>query len=140
MANIGVLIESGAGGIKETNFGFITAARPRRRHALAFLLMGMPPPQKMPFSLRRTKDHRCFRGAPDFGERPELQSAALQAALQHFEITALIGLSSPTGRDLLARVAAALDAPLVQDCLNIDLNAGTVVKSHFSGVPRPPCG
>ena len=135
MANIGVLIESGTGGIKETNFGVITAARRRAGDTLfAFLLNGDAAAAKDALQAYGVqKIIGVSAAAPDFGERPELQSAALQAALQHFEITALIGLSSPTGRDLLARVAAALDAPLVQDCLNIDLNAGTVVKSHFSG-------
>jgi electron transfer flavoprotein alpha subunit len=42
-------------------------------------------------------------------------------------------MASPKGRDLLARVAAILDAPLVQDCLNIHPADGTVTKSHFSG-------
>ena len=135
MANIGVLIESGAGGVKETNFGVITAARRRDGDTLfAFLLNGDVAAAKDALQAYGVqKIIGVSAAAPDFGERPELQSAAFQAALQHFEITVLIGLSSPTGRDLLARVAAALDAPLVQDCLNIDLNAGTVVKSHFSG-------
>jgi electron transfer flavoprotein alpha subunit len=135
MAHIGVLIESGTGGIKETNFGVITAARRRVGDTLfAFLLDGDADAAKDPLqSYGVQKIIGVSASAPDFGECPELQAAALQAALQHFEITALLGLSSPKGRDLLARVAAALDAPLVQDCLNVDLDAGTVVKSHFSG-------
>jgi electron transfer flavoprotein alpha subunit len=44
-----------------------------------------------------------------------------------------LGLSSAIGRDLLARVAALMDAPLVQDCVGVDLDGRTVTKSHFSG-------
>ncbi len=135
MAHIGVLIESGTGGVKETNFGVITAARRRAGDTLfAFLLDGDADAAKDVLQSYGVQKIIGVSGsAPDFDARPELQSAALQAALQHFEITALFGLSSPKGRDLLARVAAALDAPLVQDCLSVDLDAGTVVKSHFSG-------
>jgi electron transfer flavoprotein alpha subunit len=62
-----------------------------------------------------------------------LQAGALVEAIRHFEITAFLGLSSAKGRDLLARVAALMDAPLVQDCVGVDLAAKTVTKSHFSG-------
>jgi len=64
---------------------------------------------------------------------PELQSVALAEAVKHFEISALLGLNSVRGRDLMARVAALIDAPLVQDCIHIDLSSRTAVKSHFSG-------
>jgi electron transfer flavoprotein alpha subunit len=64
---------------------------------------------------------------------PELQAAALAEAVKHFEIEGLLGLSSAKGRDLLARTAAMMDAPLIQDCIGIDPAAKTVVKSHFSG-------
>jgi electron transfer flavoprotein alpha subunit len=62
-----------------------------------------------------------------------LQAAALADAIEHFDISVLLGLSSAGGRDILARLAALTDAPLVQDCIGIDLAAKTVTKSHFSG-------
>ena len=64
---------------------------------------------------------------------PDLQAGALAAAIDHFEISAFMGLSSARGRDILARLAALMDAPLVQDCIGVDLGAKTVTKSHFSG-------
>ena len=89
MANIGVLIESGTGGIKETNFGVITAARRRAGDTLfAFLLNGDAAAAKDALQAYGVqKIIGVSAAAPDFGERPELQSAALQAALQHFEIS-----------------------------------------------------
>jgi electron transfer flavoprotein alpha subunit len=69
----------------------------------------------------------------DLSSSPNLQAAALVAAIEHFSLTALLGLSSAIGRDLLARVAALMDAPLVQDCVGVDLDGQTVTKSHFSG-------
>jgi len=134
MANIGVLIENGAEGIKETHFGVITAARRKSGGVLfAFLLNGDASAAKPTLEAYGVQKVVGVTAAADFGVRPELQAAALAAAVKHFGINGLLGLSSPRGRDLLARVAAILDAPLVQDCLNVNLEDGTVVKSHFSG-------
>ena len=49
------------------------------------------------------------------------------------DITTLCGLTSAQGKDVLPRIAAALDAPLVMDCLDIDLSAQTAEKSQYSG-------
>jgi electron transfer flavoprotein alpha subunit len=48
-------------------------------------------------------------------------------------VTALLGISSPTGNDLLARAAVALKAPLTLDCIDVDFANKSVKKSHFSG-------
>ena len=48
-------------------------------------------------------------------------------------ITTLCGLTSAQGKDLLPRIAAALDAPLVMDCVDIDLSEQTAKKSQYSG-------
>jgi electron transfer flavoprotein alpha subunit len=135
MADIGILIESGEEGIKETNFGVITAARRKSGGSLfAFLIHGDAAAAKAALETYGIqKVVIVTAAAPDFEARPELQAAALAAATKHFGIAGLLGVASPRGRDLLARAAAILDAPLVQDCLNVNLDDGTVTKSHFSG-------
>jgi electron transfer flavoprotein alpha subunit len=67
------------------------------------------------------------------GWNPAAQAAAVVAAMDHHEITSLLGLTSPTGRDLLPRIAAQLDAPLVMDCVDIDLDTHRVTTSQYSG-------
>ncbi len=135
MANTAILIENGAGGIKETNFGVITAGRRKSGATLfAFLIDGDASASRAvleTYGIQRVVAVTAPR--PEFGARPEMQAAALTAAVRHYEISALLGVASPRSRDLLARVAAILDAPLVQDALNVDLDEGTVTKSHFSG-------
>jgi electron transfer flavoprotein alpha subunit len=135
MANIGILIESGEEGVKQTNFGVITAARRKANGTLfAFLVNGDAPASKAALETYGIqKIVGVSAPAAEFGARPELQAAALAAAVRHFKIAGLLGAASPKGRDLLARVAAVLDAPLVQDCLNVDIEEGIVTKSHFSG-------
>jgi electron transfer flavoprotein alpha subunit len=53
--------------------------------------------------------------------------------MEQFEINSLIGLTSPAGRELLPRIAARLDAPLIMDGVEIDLDAHRVKTSQYSG-------
>jgi electron transfer flavoprotein alpha subunit len=45
----------------------------------------------------------------------------------------MLGTASVAGKDLFARLAAAMDLPLVSDCVALDVAAKTARKSHFSG-------
>ena len=53
--------------------------------------------------------------------------------MNHFKVNTLLGLTSAQGKELLPRIAAALDAPLVMDCIDLNLSDGRVKKSQFSG-------
>ena len=135
MANIGLLIETGEDGVKEANFGVITAARGDDGNELyAFVLDASVEEHKsvlQAYGVQKVIEISAESG--ELASNPDLQAEALGAAINHFDITVFLGLSSAKGRDLLARVAASLDAPLVQDCVGLDLSAKTVTKSHFSG-------
>jgi electron transfer flavoprotein alpha subunit len=135
MSKVGVLIETGEGGVKKANFGVITAARAcADAEIYAFVTDGSADACKE--ALQTYGVQKIVALGADGGDlksSPDLKAAALVETLRHFEITALLGLSSAEGRDLLARTAALLDAPLIQDCIGIDLAAQTVTKSHFSG-------
>ena len=135
MPKVGVLIETGEDGVKEANFGVITAAHGGGDPDIyAFVLDGSANGCKEALqSYGVSKVVALGVEGGDLSSSPDLQAAALVAAIGHFSLTALLGLSSAVGRDLLARTAAAMDAPLVQDCIGVDLTAQTVTKSHFSG-------
>ena len=135
MSNIGILIETGAEGVKEANFGVVTAARGAGNGQIhAFILDANADGCKEALqSYGVGKVVALGADGGDLSSSPDLQAAALVDAIKHFEISAFLGLSSAAGRDLLARVAALMDAPLVQDCMGVDLAAQTVTKSHFSG-------
>jgi electron transfer flavoprotein alpha subunit len=135
MANIGVWVETGAEGIKDAQLGVVTAARRRGGDTIVALVLGADV-STVKEPLQSHGVHKIIgvtAAAPESSADPEMQAAMLAAAVTQFEIEALLGLSSLKGRDLLARAAALLDAPLAQDCLSFDLTDGTVVKSHFSG-------
>jgi electron transfer flavoprotein alpha subunit len=135
MPKVGVLIETGEDGVKEANFGVITAARGGSEADIhAFVLDGSADGSKAVLqSYGVNKVVALGAGGGELSSSPDLQAAALVAAIDHFGLSALLGLSSAIGRDLLARVAALMDAPLAQDCIGVDLAAQTVTKSHFSG-------
>jgi len=135
MSIIGVLIETDDDGVKEANFGVITAARSGGNAEIyAFVLDGNANECKEALqSYGVGKVVALGADSGDLSSSPDLQAAAVAEAIDHFSLTALLGLSSARGRDLLARVAALIDAPLVQDCVGVDLAAQTVTKSHFSG-------
>lgn len=135
MSNIGVLIETGDDGVKEANLGVITAARGGDSHELYAFVVGSSGEScksiLAEYGVQKVIELSAAGG--DLTSNPDLQAAALAEAIDHFDISALLGLSSAGGRDILARLAALIDAPLVQDCIGIDLAAQTVTKSHFSG-------
>jgi electron transfer flavoprotein alpha subunit len=138
MSNIGVLIETGDDGVKEANFGVITAARGDGSNAIYAFVSGTSAEScksiLQEYGVQKVVE--LTAGPPeadDLTSSPDLRAGALADAINHFDITSLLGLSSAGGRDVLARLAALMDAPLVQDCIGIDLAAKTVTKSHFSG-------
>ena len=138
MPRVAVLIETGEDGVKEANFGVITAARGAGNAEIyAFVLNGNPDECKEILQSYGVGKVVALGADPpeadDLSSSPDLQAAAVAEAISHFGITALLGLSSAKGRDLLARVAALMDVALVQDCVGVDLSAQTVTKSHFSG-------
>jgi electron transfer flavoprotein alpha subunit len=135
MKTIGVLIETEAGSVKDTNFGILTAARGQGGDTvIAFLLDG---------SAEGAKDDLGKYGAQkvvqlsadgaDLSASPDLKAGVLAGVIEKYGLDALLGLASAQGRDIFARLAAKLDLPLASDCLAVDMAAGTVTKSHFSG-------
>ena len=129
MPNIGVLIETDKNGIKAANYGLISMARSVGDHTV--------------YALMFNRDGEIYKSdLENYGVRKvlvlngdscDLRASVVAAAMKHFEINALMGLSSARGRDLLARVAGVLGASLALDCTAVNLAEQTVTKSHFSG-------
>ncbi len=135
MKKIGVLIETTENEVKATNFGVITAARGEGDNEIyAFVLNAdadMCKDDLKEYGVRKIVEVSVDGEGLAFS--PDLEAKALAGAMTNYKITALFGLSSATGRDVLARVAAFLDAPLALDCVGVNLAESTVIKSHFSG-------
>jgi len=132
MQPIGLLIEFKDGQVKPANFGMATAARADNRQLVALVVdesVGDAKAALEAYGVTCVVDIRTDSN----GWNPAVHAAAVAAAMQKIGITTLIGLTSPAGRELLPRVAARLDAPLLMDCIDIDLDAHRVKTSQYSG-------
>ena len=135
MARIGVFIDEKGGEIRKTTLGALSAARRHAANEVYALLFGGHPEGCREVLQRYGADKivAIRTPGPDLASFPEARAEALGLAMDAFGLDALIGVSSPSGKDLLARVASLKGAPLVLDCLQMDLSSGIVKKSHFSG-------
>jgi len=133
MKNIGILIETENGNLKGANLGMITLARVAETRLTAFIA-GVPVEAVRVdlenYGITRIVDLNL---PPDHLQNPVVQAQALVQAVGAFDIDALIGLSTANGKDLLPRIAALLDAPLVMDCVSVDFHQGTARTSQYSG-------
>ena len=132
MKSIGLLIELKDGQVKEANFGMATASRGENRKLVAMVVDGSATDARKvleAYGVARILNIRSGKRSWD----PARRAAAVAAAMQEFGIDSLIGLTSPSGRELLPRIAALLDAPLIMDCIEIDLDAHRVKTSQYSG-------
>ena len=134
MEKVAILIETKNGEIKKSNFGVITAARGNDHELYAFLIDGSGSDHKA--TLEAYGIHKVVEivsNAGPFPWNPVIWSKAVISAMQHLGINTLLGLTSAQGKELLPRIAARLDAPLVMDCIAVNLATHTVEKSQYSG-------
>jgi len=135
MALVGVLIETSDKEIKASNLGIITAACSDDTNDVhAFIFDGCAEENKEILEQYGVKTIiEISSGQVDLNVNPDLKAQAIVDTMKHFDITTLIGLSSPIGKDLLLRTATQLNVPSVLDCTAVDFADRTVTKSHFSG-------
>ena len=132
MEAIGLLIEFKDGRVKEANLGMATAAWGEARQLHALVVDDSAEEAKT--ALEAYGVHRIINISTGIkGWDPSSRAAAVVAAMEKFAITSLIGLTSPAGRELLPRIAARLDAPLIMDCIEVDLANHRVRTSQYSG-------
>ena len=132
MKNIGLLIEFKDGEIKPANYGMITAAYGGDHRLFALIVNA---------DADACRDALTSYGVTDIVDvsthdrawHPDGWAGAVARAVNHFGIQTLLGLTTPQGRDLLPRIAALLDAPLVMDCMTVDLDRNTVRTTQYSG-------
>ena len=135
MSLIGVLIETRDKEIKKSNFGIITAACSNESQDVCALVFDDSAEYNKEileqYGIKKIIEISSEQA--DLNTSPDLKAKALIDTMKHFDITALIGLSSPVGKDLLTRTATGLNVPSALDCIGIDFTDRTVMKSHFSG-------
>jgi electron transfer flavoprotein alpha subunit len=131
---VAILIETKNGEVKKSNFGVITAAQGDDQELFAFLMEGSGIEHKAAleaYGIHKVVEITSNEGP--FAWNPVTWSKVVISAMQHLGINTLLGLTSAQGKELLPRIAARLDAPLVMDCIAVNLTEHTVEKSQYSG-------
>jgi len=131
MAGTGVLIELENGMVKETSLGVMTAAAGSSIHAL--VLDEDVSNAKDTLTQYGAQKIVVIKGGENLNKNPELQAQALIYAIDSLGLDALLATAGAIGGDLMARVAAIKDEPLVTDCVAVNIGEKSVKKSHFSG-------
>ena len=131
MAGTGILIELENGRVKESSLGVMTAAAGHVVHAL--ILDEDVSEAKDTLAAYGARQIILIKAGEDLSKKPDLQAQALAAAAREYGLESVLATASAMGGDLMARVAAMTDQPLVSDCVQVDLDEKTVRKSHFSG-------
>ncbi|MCK5100919.1 MAG: electron transfer flavoprotein subunit alpha/FixB family protein, partial [Desulfobacteraceae bacterium] len=133
MKNIGIIIETDNKKIKETNFGMITLAKANETELFAFVMdadVKVLKEDLESFGITKIVDISLVK---EYQNNPVVQAKAIINAIKEFNINVLFGLSTAMGKDLLPRIAAMLDAPLVMDCIDVDLEKKFAMTSQYSG-------
>ncbi len=127
----GVLIKKENNLVKETSLGVMTAAAGQDIFALVPLNDISTVKEKL---IEYGADHIVsIKPMAQDNVSPDFQAQILVGIVKEFNLEALIGTASTLGKDLFARTAAILDEPLISDCIQLDIEKKTGVKSHFSG-------
>ena len=132
MEKIGLFIEFKDEEIKPAAFGMITGARKEGRDLYALVVNRDPADCREELG-EYGVDRIIGITAADGAWHPDLWADGLVQAMAAFDIQTLLGVTSPQGRDILPRVAAQLDAPLLMDCLDVDLETHTARTTQYSG-------
>jgi electron transfer flavoprotein alpha subunit len=134
MEKVALLIEFKAGRVKKANFGMATLLRRAGKAMCAFLVNHSAAEAQAalaPYGVQQIVAVQAE--GPGAAWNPALWASAIAAAMDRFGITQLVGLTTPQGRDLLPRIASQLDAPLVMDCIEVDLDRQVAKTSQYSG-------
>ncbi len=134
MSKRAIFVETKEGVIKRAIFGVISGARSEGSELVAFVLDGKGKEYQselQEYGITTIVDITAD-GISEVYD-PEVYTGVIVEAMKKFECTEFVGLTSALGKDLLPRVAAALDAPALLDCVSIDCNEQTVMKSQYTG-------
>ena len=135
MRRIGIFIEGRDGSVSRNTLGAVSAARGEAHRLFALVPDGGASAYAEDLSAHgvHTVVDLRLEGAPGAGFDPVRFADAVVLAVGEFKLDALVGLTSAAGREVLPRVAARLDAPLVMDCIEIRLADNTARKPLYSG-------
>ena len=134
MQKIGLLIETNADGVKPALNGVITAARGPEQELYGLVFDGKGAAYRdelQDYGIHKIVNVQSAEGRLSWN--PDNWAKAIVQVMEQLGINILFGLTTSQTKDVFPRIAAMLDAPLLLDCIGVDLETLTVEKSQFSG-------
>lgn len=130
---IGIYVEIKEGRIPEAQFGPLALAGDHE--VFAIVLDAVTSEAYAPLSDHgvNTIVEMVLPHESEISANPVIRAKALVKAAEELGLDCLAGLSNATGRDVLPRAAALLDAPLVMDCVDVDFERLRAKTSQYSG-------
>jgi electron transfer flavoprotein alpha subunit len=133
MKKVGILIEMDRGRIKTANCGVITLARSKDTELYAFIMDAEAKAVKADLEAFGVSKIVEVVLAADRRDNPDVRAKAMAKAITALKVETVLGLTTALGKDLLPRIAALLEAPLVMDCIDVDLDGNMAKTSWYSG-------
>ena len=130
---IGILIETHNGQVKAAHQGMVSLAGTPGAEVYAIVPDADCEPLAAQMASYGMANILSVRVSGMEDPDPDTRATALVSAIKETGITTLVGLCSATGKDLLPRIAALLDAPLVMDCFDVDLDKKTARTIQYAG-------
>lgn len=131
--SLGVYIELKAGEVKKTNLELLTLAHQAGRAATAIVFADDPGAYAEQLAAYGVGQVIHVSGLNGPCPCPETLAGNLAGIIRDQGIRDFICTHSAQGKDLLPRVAARLEAPLVTDCIGIDFDSGVATKPIYAG-------
>ena len=131
MANIGVYIELKGDTFKKYNRETLSLAKKSGNDVFAVIFTNTIDSFKGEFAgikkvIQVAGDNLVYQ--------PDMYAETLTKIIKDNNLVHFIGVASPQGKDLIPRVTAKLEnASLINDCVELDLAAGTVTKPLYAG-------
>ncbi len=134
MQKIGLLIETNADGVKPALNGVITAARGPEHELYGLVFDGKGAAytdELQDYGIHKIVNVQSAEGLLSWN--PDNWARAIVQVMEQLGINILLGLTTSQTKDVFPRIAAILDAPLLLDCIGVDLETLTAEKSQYSG-------
>ena len=135
MKQIGVVIEVETGVVKEASLGVVSHVRESQAQFCA--LVTDPADKEITALLGQYGATDVVAldlpNDPEQQLNPHILAQALAGAVQALNLDGVVGISSAMGKEVLPRLAAMLDAPLVMDCLALDIRENIATAAWYSG-------
>ncbi len=130
---IAIFIETDNGQVKPANLGMLTLADPVKNDLFAIVVNADV--KVLQKDLETAGAARIIHVdlPKEMQFNPQILAQIVMDIMAEYDISDLFGLSSAQGKNLLPRIAAGLDAPLIMDCVFVDLEKGTAKTSQYSG-------